>query len=152
MNAGQPYQTVSALQQTLLRYPDHSQAHYDLVGTSAMAGLAFAGLDSLRWMAQRGQTDVESLLVLADPSRVQPDQTLCENLLERYPSNQRPQYGLAKLDAEIADWAAVEKRLDPVVKKHPNFLPARLLFGRAKIELDRTADVLAWHDSLSPNA
>lgn len=151
MASGQPYDSVDFLVRLNENYPENVEAKYDLIGLSAMVGLTHLGLPHLQWLAQRGQVDLESLQVLADPLRVQPDGELSDIALRRCPTDLRNHYGKALLDASNFDWQSVLDRLEPVLKKHGDFAPAFALYGRAIMESGLYDLIPSWQESLPEN-
>ncbi|MCG8650448.1 MAG: FG-GAP-like repeat-containing protein [Pirellulales bacterium] len=144
MLAGSPYETLAVLQRANDQHPDIPQIKFDLAGLGAMLGLPDAFMPSLIWLAKRGQSDQDSLILLADPGRVEADQSLCDLALEKNPGDLRPHYSLALLDAAHMKWQQVRDRLQPVVQKHPDFVPAYALYGRALIELGQADQIDQW--------
>jgi tetratricopeptide (TPR) repeat protein len=152
MKAGRGMESLDLLEQRVERFPNHLQARFDLVGLAAMLGFPEKAIPSLRWLAQHGKSDPETLQVLSDPQRVQPDDQLCQKLLKSYPIDQRLQYSLARLDANDLNWTKVLEKLEPVLDQHPDFLPAHTLYGRALTELNRFRDIPQWQQQLPAEA
>lgn len=151
MQRGNPHGSVDALIRKTQVLPNDQEAKFDLVGLAAMIGRNDLLVQPLRWLTQRGQCDAETLQVLADPQRVQPDEDICRWALKQCPEDQRAQYGLALLDAKELNWPAAAKRLEPVVRQHPDFIPAYVLYGRALIELGEYSKIPAWHSKTPPD-
>lgn len=135
MATGHAYDSVEVLKKTIAAYPESERPRYDLAGLVTVLGLNHDVVEPLRWLVQHKLVDEESLIVLANPDRVQPDAEFCQKLLDRAPDDLRPHFALAKLDAEKQNWEAVSKRLFPVLKQHPDFLPAWALQGHALVSL-----------------
>ncbi|MGB7325573.1 MAG: tetratricopeptide repeat protein, partial [Rubripirellula sp.] len=152
MACGQPFESIRFMVQVNELVPLEIQPKYDLIGLSAMVGMTQVALPPLKWLAQRGEVDFESLQVLANPIRVQPDEEACKNSLERCPDDLRAHYGLAVLEATKLDWQAVLDRLAPVLEKHPDFAPAFSLYGRALLESGKYESIPAWQKTLPKNA
>ncbi len=133
VGGGKPFAAVAVLQQAIEQFPNQPNPRYDLAGLATMLGITNEAIEPLQWLLQRQMADADSLLVLASPSRVQPDTTMCEQLVSD--QNLRPSLGLALADARAVQWNAVKERLGPVVAKHPDFLPAQMLYGRALAEM-----------------
>lgn len=150
MQYGNPHGSIDALVLKAQLFPGDQQAKFDLVGLAAMIGRNDLLVEPLRWLSQRGQCDAESLQVLADPQRVQPDEDVCRWALEQSPDDLRAEYGLALLDVKNLDWKTAAKRLERVVDQHPEFIPAYVLYGRALIELGQYSKLPDWH-SQAPN-
>ncbi len=148
MRAGRPFDTMAVLEETTRRFPNDPETRFDLAGLATMVGLPQAAIPSLRWLARHGLGDPDSLLVLADPDRVESDGEMCRKLLARSPQDLRPEFSLAQLDASQLNWEAVAKRLEPVVKRHKDFVPAYTLYGRALIELDDVEGILEWQTAV----
>lgn len=152
MATANAYESVEILKQTISAHPDLERPRYDLAGLVTVLGLNHDAVKPLQWLIQNNLRDEESLVVLANPDRVQPDPEFCRKLLDRAPEDLRPHYALAKLDAEKQDWSAVSKRLPAVLKRHPEFLPAWALQGRALVALaiadpsdaSRRKDLVEW--------
>ncbi|WP_146575854.1 FG-GAP-like repeat-containing protein [Neorhodopirellula pilleata] len=155
---GAAFETLSVWQQTLEDYPEAIQPRFDLVGLATAVGLNRMAIEPLRWLVKQRLGDVESLVMLTNPMRSEPDPETCRKLLARYPSDLRPHYGLARMDAEAFRWEAVVSRLQPVIAKHPDFLPASVLYGRALLALSLhrptsnepwTSELAKWASTLS---
>lgn len=150
MVAGQPFEALAIQQALISKNPSFIQARFDLAGLASMLGLEQIATEQLKWLALHNQGHFEGLVVLAQPSLVQPDEMLCQQVLKRCPEDQRAQYGLARIEAMKLDWTAVATRLAPVVEKHADFLPAQSLYGRAIVELQDTQSVARWSQTLPP--
>ncbi|WP_182871377.1 FG-GAP-like repeat-containing protein [Rhodopirellula sp. JC639] len=146
--AGRPFDAITVLQSYVDRFPNRPQPRFDLIGLATMVGRTPMALPSLKWLAQHGQGDPESLLVLADPDRVEPDGEMCQSMLQRSGDDLRPQYCLARLDALKSNWRSVADRLKPVLERHKDFAPAHALYGRALVELDEFDSIPAWQRQL----
>jgi tetratricopeptide (TPR) repeat protein len=155
-DAGRVFDTLDVLQQWIELYPNQVQPRMDYVGLVSTLGMADQAVPSLKWLTKRfakqGSPDPQVLQVLANPHRVEPDPEFCRSLLERYPDDLRPQYSLARFDALELRWEAVKTRLEPVLERHPDYLPAFTLYGRALTELDQFEQLAAWHDRLPSSA
>ncbi len=145
--AGLPFDALDVLTESIERYPNQLQARYDLVGLSAAIGLPRIALPTLRWLAQHGKGDPESLILMADPDRAEPDAEMCSKLLARFPTERRPEYSLARLDAIEMRWNDVVKRLEPIVQAYPDFVPAYTLLGRAAVEVNDFERLVKWKQS-----
>ncbi len=150
--AGKPFDAITVLHETIGHFPNHPQPRYDLAGLATMVGRPSESLESLRWLAQRQQSDAESLLVLANPGRVEPDLEMCRKLSELAGKDLRPDFGLARWEASQLNWDAVANRLEPMVARHKDFLPGSLLYGRALIELDEGDKLMAWQSQVPGGA
>ncbi len=144
MRSARPFDAVTTLQELIDQYPSHAQARYDLAGMATMIGMPEVATPALQWLASHGGGDPESLLVLADPERVEPDAEVCRKMLQRNPQDLRPEYSLARLDATKLDWQSVIKRLEPVLQQHQDFVPAFALYGRGLIERGEYEKIPAW--------
>lgn len=147
MKANRAMESMEILVNRVEQYPDHLQARYDLVGLSAMLGFPELAVPSSRWLMQHGKSSAELLQVLADPQRTQADGDLCNKMLDRYPKDQRPLFGLAKMDASRLKWEQVTKKLSKLLESHPDFIPAHSLYGRALIELNRFEEIPEWYQA-----
>lgn len=152
IRAGRPYDAIDALQELGERFPGDVQSRYDLAGLAAACGVPEEAVPAMRWLVQRGQSDPESLLLLADPARVEPDAETCQKFLAISGESRRPEFGLAKLDALHQKWAAVATRLEPVVKQSPQFAPAYALYGQALLELEKRDQLIAWRAMVPESA
>ncbi len=150
VRGGNPFDAIEILQESIDRYPSRVETRYDLAGLATMLGLPEAAIPSLQWLAQHARGEPESLLVLADPSRVEPDAEICRKLLEQSPQDLRPEFCLAQLDAIKMNWQAVVQRLEPVLQRHKDFVPAQMLYGRGLIELNEFEKLASWQLEL-PN-
>ncbi|QEF98604.1 tetratricopeptide repeat protein [Stieleria maiorica] len=146
--AGRPFDAITVLQTFVDRFPNRPQPRFDLIGLATMVGRTPLALPSLQWLAQHGQGDPESLLVLADPDRVEPDGEMCQSMLQRSGDDLRPQYSLARLDALKSNWRSVADRLKPVLRRQRDFAPAHALYGRALVELDEFESIPDWQRQL----
>tara|TARA_R110002073_G_scaffold7245_6_gene41357 strand:- start:7580 stop:10582 length:3003 start_codon:yes stop_codon:yes gene_type:complete len=146
--AGCLFESLAVLQHAIKQYPSHPQFHFDLAGLGTLIGMEQVSTEQLKWLAQHNQGNAEGLMALAAPRRIQPDESICKETLERCPDDLRNHYPLARLDAANLKWLDVAQRLEGVVKQHGDFIPAQLLYGRALIELNRNDDVQQWHDQL----
>ena len=145
LTAGLPFDALDVLSESIERYPDQLQARYDFAGLAAAVGLPRAAMPTLRWLTQHGKGDPESLFLLADPDRAQPDDEMCAGLLKRFPEDRRPEYCLARLDASNMKWSEVVRRLEPVVAKYQEFVPAFTLYGRAVVEVNDSEKLIQWN-------
>ncbi|WP_442505407.1 FG-GAP-like repeat-containing protein [Novipirellula sp. SH528] len=150
--AGRLFESLSVLQDAINKYPSYPPFRLDLAGLGTLTGMEQLSIEQLKWLAQHNQGDGEGLMALAAPRRIQPDESICKEALERCPDDLRNHYPLARLDAANLQWLDVAQRLEGVVEQHRDFIPAQLLYGRALIELDRNDDVQQWHDQLPTSA
>lgn len=144
MNRGLVFDAIEALDRTIEQHPTSLQPRYDIAGLATMAGVPNVAVSSLRWLATHNQGDPESLLVLSDPNRVQPDDDACVAWLKRSEGDVRLEYCLAKLDAYHLRWEVVKAKLESVLATRPDFIPAYVLYGRALIELGLYDSVVDW--------
>lgn len=153
---GRPFDAIDTLQRITGQYPDDPQVRFDLIGLATMIGASRSAIPHLQWLMQRGQSDPDSLIVLADPGQVQPDGDVCRQALQRSVANGagdvRAELGLAMLDAIELRWPAVVQRLEPVVRQHPDFVAADLLLGRAIWEMGDEDRLAQWVKSIRPEA
>ena len=152
VQAGRPYDAIEALSEISLRFPGDAQSRYDLAGLAAACGVPEAAVPAMKWLVQRGQSDAESLLLLADPGRVEPDAETCEKLLAISGDDRRPEFGLAKLDALEQNWSAASTRLASLVESSPQFAPAYSLYGESLLELGESSQLPAWRAAAPPSA
>ena len=152
MSSSRAFDCLRVLKLRAERYPNHPEAGPEMAGLAAMLGVAEQGVPTLRWLSQRGGAGPETLQVLADPRRVEPDRELCQRLLLKNPSDLQPQYGLARAEANRLEWSKVEARLRPVILQHPNFIPAQTLYGLALVEDGDFAKLPEWHKQVPTNA
>lgn len=152
IRAGRPYDAIGVLRMTCEQFPDDPQPRYGLAGMAAAFGVPEAALPALRWLVLRGQGDPESLLVLADPGRVEPDAESCEKVLSLAGEDRRAEFGLARLDASQQDWSAVAERLESIVSRYPKFVPAYALYGLSLLELGEKEKLVAWSDAAPATA
>ena len=150
MQAGRPYQTLSAVQAKLLKFPGDIEAKYDICGLAIMLGQTELAIEPLRWLVQHQRGDADSLLALADPQQVEPDVVVCQRALKSYPADQRAKYGIAKHAAMKSDWQRAEALLRQVTEAHKDFLPAFALLGRCLAEQEKYSEIPAWYSSLPP--
>lgn len=150
VRSGRLFDAVSTLQQSLAQHPRPVQARQNLIGLATTVGLRQAARPAFQWLVQRGYIDSQSLVALADPSRIEPEPETCRQLLERFPDNVKPQFSLAQLDAIGLNWAGVRKRLQPVLERHPDFLAAHALYARALLELNALDELHRWQRQAPP--
>ncbi|WP_146576319.1 tetratricopeptide repeat protein [Neorhodopirellula pilleata] len=147
MSAGRPFESMRVQKQTIEQFPDAIQKRSDLTGLATVMGTEEVAIEQLRWLARHNLGEEEGLAVLAQPSQVQPDVALCEKALSVCPEDQRAQFGIAKVDAMNSRWAEVAQRLRAVLERHPDFVPAYALYGRAVIELDDSNQIHEWRQN-----
>ena len=152
MASSRAFDCLGVLKKRATRYPAHPEAGPEMAGLAAMLGVAEQGVDALRQFAKRGGADPETLQVLADPRRVEPDIEMCERLLAKNPDDLRPQFGLARAEATQLAWSKVKMRLEPVVQQHPDFLPGQMLYGLALVQEGEFAALPEWHQTVPENA
>ncbi|TWT52760.1 tetratricopeptide repeat protein [Rubripirellula amarantea] len=145
MATGRPFETVAIEESLIERYPEAVDSRFALAGLAAMLGLDEVAVGQLRWLAQHKHGHFEGLVVLAQPSQVEPDSAMCEKLLQLCPEDQRAQYGPAKRDSLKLKWRQVADRLRPVVDQHPEFIPGYVLYGRALMELGKIDAMQDWY-------
>ncbi|MGI9441802.1 MAG: tetratricopeptide repeat protein, partial [Rubripirellula sp.] len=152
MASSRAYDCLGVLRTRAAKYPGHPEAGPEMAGLAAMLGVAEQGVDALRQFARRGGADPETLQVLADPRRVEPDIEMCERLLAKNPEDLRPQFALARAEANELSWSKVKTRLQPVVQRHPDFLPGQMLYGLALVQQGEFAALPEWHQSVPASA
>ena len=152
MASSRAFDCLGVLRKRAAKYPGHPEAGPEMAGLAAMLGVAEQGVDALRQFARRGGADPESLQVLADPRRVEPDIEMCERLLAKNPEDLRPQFALARAEANELSWSKVKTRLQPVVQRHPGFLPGQMLYGLALVQQGEFAALPEWHQSVPESA
>jgi tetratricopeptide (TPR) repeat protein len=150
--AGRPFESLAVLQDAIDKHPSYPPFRFDLTGLAALIGMEQVSIEHLKWLAQHNQGNLEGLMALAAPERIQPDKEICEKALERCPDDLRIHYPLARLDATNLKWLDVAEQLEGIVKHRSDFMPAQFLYGRALIELNRNDDVQRWYESLPPGA
>lgn len=142
---GQVFSAVDALTAFIDRFPDEPQARFDLVGLLNLIGLPERSIDSLRWLTKQGGGGLDSLLVLANPTRVEPDVQWCKEKLKQPDADRRLEYSLARFEALKLRWEHVIDRTDRILNRHTNFLPAYLLYGRALVETGQIERIPEWN-------
>ncbi|OYP36965.1 hypothetical protein CGZ80_06270 [Rhodopirellula sp. MGV] len=142
---GRVFDATDALQSFVDRFPDEPQSRFDLVGLVTMIGLPERAVPSLRWLARRGMGDPDSLLVLANPLRVEPDIDWCQELLREPNADVRLEYSLARFDAIKQDWDSVLKRTRGVLDSRPGEAAAYVLYGRALIATGKLDQIPDWN-------
>ena len=152
MASSRAFDCLGVLRKRAAEYPGHPEAGPEMAGLAAMLGVAEQGVDALRQFARRGGADPETLQVLADPRRVEPDIEMCERLLAKNPEDLRPQFALARTEANELSWSKVKTRLQPVVQRHPGFLPGQMLYGLALVQQGEFAALPEWHQSVPESA
>ncbi len=150
VNAGRPFESVAVLKSAIARYPDETDLRQKLVGLQAAIGIEWEAAEHLQWLVQRGHGGLNLLIILSDLNRPQTVEATCKFALQHHPEDLRPQYSLARLPAYHSQWNEVAERLRPVIERHPDFVPASALYGRAIVELGDSDAVAAWTQSLPP--
>lgn len=148
MQASRAFDCLAILKERAERFPQQSNAAAEMIGLAASLGVAEQGVAMLRQLSMRGGADAESLQVLADPRRVEPDSEWCLELLAKAPKDLRPEYAAARMDADQLAWGAVRTRLLKVVQTHPDFLPAQMLYGLALARTGSFDELPKWNDGL----
>ena len=148
ITAERPFDTITILRDAVEQYPDDRTIRQNLASILAQVGLQHEAAEHLRWLVQRRHGSQSILFNLSDMSRPQTFDATCQSALLRNPDDLRPVFSLAQSDLAESNWKEVEKALAPVVKQHPDFLPAVALYGRALVELDDAESVEKWSQSL----
>ncbi|MAI33444.1 MAG: hypothetical protein CBE00_07420 [Planctomycetaceae bacterium TMED240] len=148
VNVGRPFESIRVLKVAVEAFPDVVDYRMKLVGMQMAVGLEFESRQQLQWLVQRGHGGLNLLIVLSDLSRPQTVESTCKYALKTYPADQRPNYSLARLPAYHSEWKKVASLLAPVVKQHPDFVPAQALYGRALFELQSTSELTQWFADL----
>ncbi len=152
MSSSRAFDCLDVLKKRADKFPGHPEAGPEMAGLAAMLGVAEQGVDALRQFAKRGGADPETLQVLADPRRVEPDIEMCERLLTKNPEDLRPQFALARAEANELSWSKVKTRLQPVVQQHADFLPGQMLYGLALVQQGEFSALPKWHQSVPGSA
>ena len=152
MKASRAHDCLAVLQQRILQYPQSVEARSEFVDLAVMLGQPELAVPSARWLCQRGHGDADLLRLLIDPRSMKADESFCQQLLQLRPDDQRPAYGLARLDAHKLDWSTASDRLQPLLRRHPNFIAAHMLYGLAIVRLGNFDEVNDWIGSLPADA
>ncbi len=148
MNVARPFESVKVLEDAIAAYPDDHELRQKLVGLQAALGMQDQSVQHLSWLVQRGHGGLSLLIILSDLNRPQTVESTCKYALEHYPQDLRPQYSLACLPAYHSKWADVASQLKPVIQRHPEFVPAQALYGRAIVQLSDKQAINGWARSL----
>ncbi len=148
ITAERPFDTIAILQNAVKQYPDNLKIRQNLASFLARVGLQNEAAEHLQWLVQRKHGSQSILFILSDLTRPQTFDETCQSALMRNPDDLRPFFSLAQYDVAESNWKEVEKALEPVVKRHRDFLPALALYGRALVELDEAELVEKWSQSL----
>ncbi|QEF97250.1 ASPIC and UnbV [Stieleria maiorica] len=148
VRSGRVYDAIEVLTAWIDRFPNSPQPRLDLAGLAVMVGVPETAIPSLRWLFQHNHGDMETLMLMANPARIEPDLEFCEQLLSRSGQDIRLRFAQARRDAIQLRWERVLEQLEPVVRRHPKFLHAQLLYGRALVESDQLAQLPTWIDTL----
>ncbi len=148
ITAERPFDTIAVLREAVEDYPENLQIRQNLASFLARVGLQNEAAEHLQWLVQRKHGSQSILLQLSDLTRPQTHDATCQSALLRNPDDLRPVFSLAQHDVTESNWKEVEKALEPVVKQHPDFLPALALYGRALVELNEAESVEKWSHSL----
>ena len=146
--AERPFEAISILRDALEDHPDILEIRQNLATLLARVGLQNEAAEHLQWLVQRKHGNRSILLQLSDLTFPQTHDATCQSALRRNSDDLRPVFSLAQLDALESNWKEVERALKPVVDRHPDFLPALALYGRALVELDEAEAVKNWSRSL----
>ena len=146
--AERPFDTIAVLREAVKDYPEVLEIRQNLASFLARVGLQDEAAEQFQWLVQHKHGSQAILLILADLTRPQTHDETCRSALRRNPEDLRPAFSLAQHDVEQSDWQEVEQALAPVVRRHPDFLPAVALYGRALVELDKADAVEQWSQSL----
>ncbi len=87
LKCGLPYEAIAALQQFRLKYPDLEDVNYDLAGLSVAMGVPRIALPAIRWLIIHGHADFDTLMLMLDPDRAEPDLETCHELLASFPKH-----------------------------------------------------------------
>ncbi len=143
--AGSDYmRSIELLRTVVANSPDDPLPRRELTGLLLGVGAtseAQQHLEHLLFMANAG---IEELVTIADRTRTQVREEWIAAALAVQPKNLRPQVGLAELKLNLSDWPAALQLAAPVIKQHPDYLPAWLAEGRALVGLGRLQDVPEW--------
>ncbi|TWT93720.1 ASPIC and UnbV [Neorhodopirellula pilleata] len=148
MSRNRPFEALEGLRDMVRDYPQSQPARSDLAGLLAHLGQEREAAEHLRWLVQRGHGGIGELMILADLSRPQVDEAMCQAVLQQHPAEHRVQLPLAKLDAHFNRWASVESRLRPVIALSQAGTTATALYGRALVELADQVRLQAWQERL----
>ncbi len=148
ITAEHPFDTIAILRDAVEDYPDIFEIRQNLATLLARVGLQNEAAEHLQWLVQHKHGSQSILLQLCDLTFPQTHDATCRSALRRNPDDLRPVFSLAQLDVSESNWQEVEKALVPVVRQHPDFLPALALYGRALVELDKVEAVEKWSQSL----
>ncbi len=149
LKGGLPYEAVEALQLYLEEYPDLEDAHYNLAGLSVAMGVPRSALPSLRWLVLHGKADIDTLMLLIDPDRAEPDLQTCKELLERFPDHHSLQYPLALEHVNHGRWNLALEITKQILSKTPHFAPAQLLYGKILLAQGKFDEFQHWRDQVS---
>lgn len=149
IHVGRVFDAIELLKTYIERFPDSAETRFDIAGLATMVGVTESTVSRLQWLFQHNKGDVPALLLMVNPGRLEPDIEFCNRLMASSADDIRPRYAQAKLEALHLNWQNVRELLQPVIKQHPTFLPALVLFGRALVELEQTSELPAWHESLT---
>ena len=149
IRAGRAFDAIGLLHRFIERYPDFAEPRFDLAGLTMMVGIPEFSLAVLPWLFQHKSGDNETLLLMANPTRIKPDIDACDKMLGQAESDIRLRYASARLDSMELNWGGVAERLEPVLERHDQFVPAYALYGRALVELNRLSEIPEWN-SLAP--
>ena len=85
MASGLAFDSVDVLLERIDHHPNDPQARFDLLGLATMLGVPQIAVPSMRWLAQHGHGDPDSLLALSNPERVEPDPRCVRNFWSSIP-------------------------------------------------------------------
>ncbi|EMI21188.1 ASPIC/UnbV domain-containing protein, partial [Rhodopirellula maiorica SM1] len=148
LRSGRVFDAIELLKTFIERFEGAAQARFDLAGLMTMVGIPESSTSYLHWLFQHNQGDVETLLLMAHPARIEPDLEFCDSLLERSVGDIRLRYAAARVNAMRLQWEEVVNRLEAVVEQHPDFAPALVLYGRGLVELERIDELEQWKSRL----
>lgn len=147
MAQGRTFDTIELMKRCVELHPDDSDRRVSLIGLMISQALEREAVVHLRYLIQRGQAGISELVIASDSSRPQADEQMCKQALKLNPSDLRPQYAMTRLDAYNHRWSEVLEKLKPVVKRHPDFIPAWAFLTRAAVEENdvETLQLIANH-------
>lgn len=141
VKSGRVFDAIAIMESYLERFENSAETRMDLAGLATMVGMPELAIPSLQWLFLHNQGNMDSLMLMANPNRSQPDLDYCTYWLKKNRDDMRLRYPMARVHANEREWKDTAELLSSVVERHREFTPAVILYARALVELNRLAEV-----------
>ncbi|GAA5505764.1 FG-GAP-like repeat-containing protein [Novipirellula caenicola] len=146
---GRMFDAIDLLNAALTRHPQQHPSRRMLFGFLRGAGNNNAAVSHARRLILDRQIEFEFLLALGDAGEHKLETDSMQQMVARFPADQRPLMAVAKTLVDQTEYAAAESMLQSIVKQHPEYLPAQMLLGRVLVERGSWAALETWSQELS---